>query len=136
MLGPRSNVLLTNYKDWTRKVAKISIYYQGTTKVSYSASQKVPSSLVLQDSTLVVNGAVFDRVKHISQPLEHIEGASTIARHCQFLFGGLRLAQKMSQHPNDQSVEDIFLRTVVFDHRDLKRQEKLFHVRKIYRKFV
>jgi len=103
-----------------------------TSDLAYAASQLVPSQLVVEGSTLVVNGGIFDSVVCTTQSV-HNATEPPMQATTKFIAQGLLLLDQVRQYPGNQHVKDLFIRTLVFDDQKVHKCENISRQREIFR---
>lgn len=109
--------------------------YVSDSDATYAASQLVPSDIIVQGATLVVNGGVFDSVVCTTQSAQYAREPLMEATN-SFLAQGLWLLCQVRQHPGDQHVEDLFIRTLLFDDKDVHQRDNISKQRELFRNMI
>ena len=95
--------------------------YVSDSDATYAASQLVPSDIIVQGATLVVNGGVFDSVVCTTQSVQYAREPLMKATN-DFIAQGTLLLCQVSE---DQYVEDLLIRTLLFDDKDVHQCDNI-----------
>ena len=109
--------------------------YATNSDATYAASQLVPSDIIVQGATLVVNGGVFDSVVCTTQSVQYAREPPLEAIN-KFLVQGTLLLCQVRQYPGDQHIEDLLIRTLVFDDKDVHQRNDIGRQRELFRNMI
>ncbi|CZR69573.1 uncharacterized protein PAC_19473 [Phialocephala subalpina] len=103
--------------DWSRSVDESSIYRKHNQGRIYAACKTMPRSIEISkaDSKLRVDGALFDTIKQLSNPLHHEFTKVMQKDFHKFIWEGGNLSTKLKRYPTREDAPDVVLWTLLCD---------------------